>query len=122
MKSAEIEDSLITDISQLKGKTIHVWKHSTYFEQIHRINEAYQLHMTIIGTDGDIITEELIRQVSDGEIELTIADQNIAEIDLNFYPNLDIGLELSGDQEIALYHLNVISLVTGHLKLLASES
>lgn len=101
MKSKEIEDSLITDISQLKGKTIHVWKHSTYFEQIHRINQAYQLHMTIIGTDGDIITEELIRQVSDGEIELTIADQNIAEIDLNFYPNLDISLELSGDQEIA---------------------
>lgn len=101
MKSADVQDSLITDISQLKGRTIHVWKHSTYFEQIHRINQAYQLHMTIVGTEGDVITEELIRQVSAGEIDLTIADQNVAEIDLNFYPNLDISLELSEDQQIA---------------------
>ncbi|MBI3133277.1 MAG: transporter substrate-binding domain-containing protein [Bacteroidetes bacterium] len=101
MKKDAIQDSLITEVSQLKGKTIHVWKHSTYFQQIHRLNAAYQLHMTIIGTEGDMITEELIRQVSDGEIDLTIADENIAQIDMNFYPNLDISLELSDDQQIA---------------------
>lgn len=101
MKKEELADSLITDIAQLKGRTIHVWKHSTYFQRIHQLNAAYQLNMTIVGTDGDLITEELIRQVSDGEIDLTIADENIAQIDLNFYPNLDIDLELSEDQQIA---------------------
>lgn len=101
LKKAELEDSLITSIEELKGKTIHVWKYSTYFEQIHKLNSAYNLNMTIVGTDGDLITEELIRQVSAGEIELTIADENVARIDLNFYPNLDISLELSEDQQIA---------------------
>jgi membrane-bound lytic murein transglycosylase F len=101
MSDDALKDSLITQIPQLKGKTIHVWKHSTYFERIHEINSAFQLNMTIVGTDGDLVTEELIRQVSEGEIELTIADQNIAEVDLNFYPNIDIDMELSEDHEIA---------------------
>jgi len=101
LNKTELEDSLITSIEELKGKTIHVWKYSTYFEQIHKLNSEYNLNMTIVGTDGDLITEELIRQVSAGEIELTIADENVARIDLNFYPNLDISLELSEDQQIA---------------------
>ena len=61
----------------------------------------YQLGLKIIATEGDLITEELIRQVSDGEIDYTIADENVAQIDLRFYPNLDIALAISGDQDIA---------------------
>lgn len=101
MKDNEMQDSLITDISQLKGKTIHVWKNSSYYRQIHVLNQAYQLHLNIVGTDGDMITEELIKQVSTGEIEYTIADENVAQIDLHFYPNLDISLPLSYEEEIA---------------------
>jgi len=101
MKKDELADSLITKISQLKGKTLHVWKNSTYYAQINYINRMYDLNMNIIGTEGDLITEELIRQVSDSEIEYTIADENVALIDLNFYPNLDISLPLSYDQNIA---------------------
>lgn len=100
LKKDALNDSLITSIEQLYGKTIHVWKYSTYFEQIHMLNQKYGLNLQIIGTDGDLITEELIRQVSAGEIDYTIADQNVAEIDLNFYPNLDIQLELSDTQQI----------------------
>lgn len=94
-------DSIITSIEQLQGKTIHVWKHSTHFERIHQLNVEHKLNMTIVATDGDLITAELIRQVSDGEIDLTIADENVAQVDLRFYPNLDISLKLSEDEPIA---------------------
>ena len=51
--------------------------------------------MEIVPTEGDLITEELIRMVSDGEINYTIADENVADIDLRYYPNLDIKMQLS---------------------------
>lgn len=101
MKKEEIADSIITEVVQLRGKTIHVWKNSTYYDRINYMNQAYQLNMKIVGTEGDLITEELIRQVSDGEIDYTIADENVALIDMRFYPNLDINLVLSDTQNIA---------------------
>ena len=85
MKSAQIQDSLVTEITDLRGKTIHVWKNSTFFRQINYLNIAYDLDMTIVGTEGDLITEELIRQVSEGEIDYTIADENVASIDLKSF-------------------------------------
>ena len=39
--------------------------------------------------------------VSEGEIDYTIADENIAKIDLRYYPNLDISLALSSEESIA---------------------
>jgi len=101
LSSAALEDSLVTEIEQLKGKTIHVWKNSSYYNQIRYLNDQLELQLTIIPTDGDLITEELIRMVSEGEIDYTIADDNIAKIDLRYYPNLDISLALSSKEAIA---------------------
>lgn len=92
---------LITHIEGLKNKKIHVWKNSSFYEHIVKINENLDLNMTIVGTEGELITEELIRQVHTGEIEYTIADENVAKIDKYYYPNLDISLKISEDQEIA---------------------
>jgi len=101
LSSSALENSLVTELEQLKGKTIHVWKNSSYYKQIHYLNDRLELHLTIIPTDGDLITEELIRMVSEGEIDYTIADENIAKIDLRYYPNLDISLALSSEESIA---------------------
>ncbi len=95
-----LNDSLITRIEGLYGKTIHVWKNSTYFEQITLLNDRLNLDLTIIPTEGDQITEELIRSVSEGKIDYTIADENIAKIDLGYYPNLDISVKLSDENKI----------------------
>jgi peptidoglycan lytic transglycosylase F len=92
---------LVTQIEELKNKKIHVWKNSTYYEHIVKINEHLDLNLTIIPTEGNLITEELIRQVNDGEIDYTIADENVAKIDKYYYPNLDISLKISEKQEIA---------------------
>lgn len=101
LSSSALEDSLVTELEQLKGKTIHVWKNSSYYNQIRYLNDQLELQLTIIPTDGDLITEELIRMVSEGQIDYTIADENIAKIDLRYYPNLDISLALSSKESIA---------------------
>ncbi|MBD3637264.1 MAG: transporter substrate-binding domain-containing protein [Crocinitomicaceae bacterium] len=92
---------LVVHLEELKGKKIHVWKNSTFYEHILKINDNLNLHMKIIPTEGDLITEELIRQVSTGEIDYTIADENVAKIDKYYYPNIDISLKISEDQDIA---------------------
>lgn len=92
---------LITEIEQLQGKKIHVWKNSSFYEHIVKINDNLNLNMNIIPTEGDLITEQLIKQVSEGEIDYTIADENVAKIDLRYYRNLDISLKISEEQEIA---------------------
>ena len=92
---------LITEIEHLRGKTVHVWRNSSFYENILRINDGLNLNMNIIATTGGLITEELMKQVSEGKIDYTIADQSVAQIDLNYYDNLDISLKLSPENEIA---------------------
>ena len=101
LSKKDLGDSLITEIEQLQGKTIHVWKNSTYYSQIKLLNDQLALNMTIVPTEGDLITEELIRQVSEGKIDYTVADENIAKIDLRYYPNIDISVMLSFADSIA---------------------
>ncbi len=97
----ELNDTLVTEIEELQGQTIHVWKNSTYYTQIKLLNDQLALNMNIVATDGDLITEELIRMVSDGEIDFTIADENIAKIDLRYHSNIDVSLKLSQEDSIA---------------------
>jgi membrane-bound lytic murein transglycosylase F len=101
LSKQELNDTLVTEIEELQGKTIHVWKNSTYYTQIKLLNDQLALNMNIVATDGDLITEELIRMVSDGEIDFTIADENVAKIDLRYYSNIDISLKLSQEDSIA---------------------
>ena len=91
----ELDDTLIRAPEELAGKTIHVWKNSSYYNRIMQLNASLGLNMNIEATDGDLITEELIRMVSEGEIDYTIADENIAQIDERYYPNIDIEMRLN---------------------------
>jgi membrane-bound lytic murein transglycosylase F len=55
----------------------------------------------IQGQDGQTGAEELIEMVSEGMIDYTIAEANLAKINQRFYDNLDINLSLSVKQKIA---------------------
>jgi membrane-bound lytic murein transglycosylase F len=93
--------SLIEHVEQLEGKKIHVWKNSSFYEHLVKLNENLDLNMNIVPTEGDLITEELVKQVSEGVIDYTVADENVAKIDLNYYKNIDISLKITESQEIA---------------------
>ncbi|PWH86352.1 lytic transglycosylase F [Brumimicrobium oceani] len=95
------EKELIRDPAQLSRKTIHVWKNSSYYDRL--VNLQDELGDTIIlkPLDGNIIPEDVIEMVSQGFIDYTVVDENVALINQRYYTNVDTELELSVKQRIA---------------------
>jgi len=75
----------IKSLAELSGKKIHVREATAYQE---RLEELQQQGMELtIELHNDLPTEELIQQVAQGEIGLTIADSNIALLSRRHYPS-----------------------------------
>lgn len=90
---------LIRNPLELTGKTIHVLKNSAYLTRLHSLSEEIGENINIIETD--IETEQLIRMVAKGEIEYTVADENIARVNKTYYPGIDIQTSVSFPQNQA---------------------
>ncbi len=101
MKLHEIEDVLIRDPIALAGKKVHVREGSSYYSRLQNLSDEIGGEIDIVTVPGDLSTEELIRQVAEGEIEFTVADENIASINQAYYANIDIKTALSFPQRIA---------------------
>ena len=85
-------------IEDLKGKTIHV-RHGTSYEE--RLNELKNEGLDItIEVHEDTPTEELIRMVAEKEIEVTIADSNIALLNRRYYPDIKIAFPIEEQQSL----------------------
>jgi membrane-bound lytic murein transglycosylase F len=50
---------------------------------------------------ANVPTEELIRQVADQEIALTVADTNVAILNRRYYPAVAIGFPITEEQSLA---------------------
>ena len=93
---------MITDVTELVGKDVYVESDSKYLRRLQNLDAELGGGIGIREVDADsIITEDLIRMVSDGEIPLTVVDSDIARLNQTYYPDLDIGLEVSGPQRAA---------------------
>lgn len=101
MKLHEIEEALIRDPIDLIGKKVHVRRNSSYFHRLQNLSEEIGGEIEIIPVAGGPETEEIIRMVADGEIEYTVADQNIAYINAAYQPILDVETPVSFNQRIA---------------------
>ena len=89
----------ITDVTELVGKDIYVEKDSKYHQRIENLNNELGGGIGIHLVDKDtLITEDLIRMVSKGEIPLTIVDSDIASLNKTYFRDLDITLQLSFPQ------------------------
>ncbi len=97
----EITASLIRSPHELDGKTIHVLKHSSFSSRLENLSEEVGGQINIVEDSADAQSESLIRKVAQGEIDYTVADQVIASVNLNYYPNLDASMVLSLPQQIA---------------------
>lgn len=101
MTPEEIQSKLITDPADLAGKIVNVWEHSTYFQRLMNLQQEIGDTIYIKGETGEVGTEDLIENVSEGSIEYTVVDQNVAQINSQFLDNIDISLEISVKQKIA---------------------
>lgn len=97
----EWRKEIITEPDQLSRKEVHIWKNSSYYRRLVNLQEELGDTIYLQELEGDIIPEEVIRMVSEGFIDYSVTDQNVALIHQRFYSNIDAHLELSVKQKIA---------------------
>lgn len=92
---------LLTDPSQLARKKVHVWAQSSYYDRLLSLQEEIGDTIYIKGEPGIVSAEELIEMVSEGLIDYTVVEENVAKINQRFFENIDVSLPLSAKQKIA---------------------
>lgn len=88
----------LKDVTELIGKDIYV-KPGKYHERLVNLDKelggGLQIHLV---TNDSITVEDLITQVAQGKIDYTVADNDIAQLNATYYPNLNVRLPISFDQ------------------------
>ncbi len=84
----------------LANKTVHVQHRTTYYRRLLHLSEeiGQPIHIVQDSVNG---VEQLVAMVSQGEIDYTVCDENVAILNRSYYPNLDVSLKISFPQNIA---------------------
>jgi len=88
----------IKGIEDLSGKNVHVREGTSYHERLLELKKD-GLNVEII-LHENVSTEELIRQVAEKEIEITVADSNIALLNRRYYPAIRIAFPIEEQQSL----------------------
>jgi membrane-bound lytic murein transglycosylase F len=92
------ENRSIRTTDDLNGRVVHVRQGSSYHERLLQLQEE--------GIDVEIVlhsnvpTEDFIRQVAEKEIEITVADANVAKLNRRYYPQIRIGIPISEEESL----------------------
>ncbi len=90
----------INSVLDLANKKIYVPKNSAYYQRLLNLSEEIGGNIEIV-SDSVYSAEELISRVAKGIIDYTICDENIGKLNKFYYPNIDISLRVSFQQNIA---------------------
>jgi membrane-bound lytic murein transglycosylase F len=101
MSLDKIEKQLIRDPAGLIGKTVVVRSSSSYLERLHNLANEIGGNILILEAEPKLSTEDLIAQVASGEIDYTISDDNIANLNEANFRNIDVSTSISLSQRIA---------------------
>ena len=100
MKLHEIEKQLIRDPYELIGKTVVVRSGSSYIQRLINLSDEIGGDINIVEAEPELTMEDLIAQVADGEIDYTISDDNVAELNEIYHRNIDVQTAISLSQRI----------------------
>ncbi len=101
LRAHEIDRQLIRSPLELNGKDIHVRENSAFMRRLENLSDEIGGRINIIEAGEDIMTEDLIAKVAEGDIEFTVADKKMARINESYFPNLDSQTEISLPQNLA---------------------
>lgn len=89
----------LREVTDLIDKDIYVERDSKYFHRLNNLNEELGGGINIHVVDEDsIISEDLLEMVSNGEIQYTVVDSDVALFNKSYFPDLDITVDLSFPQ------------------------
>ena len=90
--------SQLTDVTQLIGKEVYV-KPGRSLNRLMNLNKELGGGILIREVNGDSISEEdLIAQVAHGKIAYTVCDNEVAQLNKTYFPQLNIRLKVGMDQ------------------------
>lgn len=92
---------LIRNQVDLLGKTVHVLNSSSYVETLRSLEKQIGGEIDIVEDSASVESDEMIRRVSTGQYEYTVADENLAQVNSFFYPNIDFETPVSFPTRIA---------------------
>ena len=101
MKVHEIEKELIRNPIDLIGEEVVVRPYSSYYDRLVNLSDEIGGDILIVPGESDAETEDLIRKVAENEIDYTVAEEDVARVNLTYYPNLDIKTAVSFPTQIA---------------------
>jgi membrane-bound lytic murein transglycosylase F len=101
LKASQLEDSLIRDLKELADLDIYVHEYSSFYSRLQSVQDEIGKDINIISASGNIDSEQLIRLVAEGQIPYTVADENVALLNQTYYPQLDVKMPISFEQDIA---------------------
>ncbi len=96
MSKQEKEEHMIRNQLDLAGKTVYVRKNSAFIPRLENLME--EIGDTIYIIEKPMGVEKLISKVSEGEIDYTVADENMANVNETYYSNIDVSTPLSFPQ------------------------
>lgn len=96
-----LSNGLIKDPIELLGKTIFVRTGSASYQRLKHLEKDMGGKINIQTVPGNVITEDLIRRVTKGDIEYTIADEPTALTNRAYYNNINVSTAISFPQRIA---------------------
>lgn len=101
MKWNDVRKQLIRNQLDLIGKEIHVRRQSSYYSRLVSLSDEIGGDININTVKGDVETEELVKMVAYSEIDYTISDEHIAQLNATYYANLDVATPISFPQQLA---------------------
>lgn len=93
-------NKLIRNQLDLAGETVYVQKGSAYATRLRNLAQEIGDSINIVEI-ADYEVEQLIGLVAQGEIKYTVCDENLARVNLNYFPNLDVETAISFPQKLS---------------------
>ena len=90
----------LTSLEQLRGRTVTVRPSSSYAEKLKPLAPRYGF--TLAAADERDEVEDLLADVDDGVIELTVADSHFFDAEAMFRPTLEAPLALSASDSVPI--------------------
>ncbi len=100
MTDRELDSYLIRNQLDLANRKVHVQSNSAFAKRLHNLSDEIGAIIEIKEVESYDV-EQLIRLVAKGEINYTVADENVAKLNQTYYPSIDIETPVSFPQRMA---------------------
>jgi membrane-bound lytic murein transglycosylase F len=97
----DINASLIKNPVDLIGKEVYVLPGSSYEKRLVNLSDEIGGDILIRKDTSTAESESLLRRVAMGNIDYTVSDHTLANVNASYYPNLDVNTPISVAQQVA---------------------